>query len=76
VPAQKYTLNDWIRAICKILGRQRATDSRWFVQAAKQLTATQPKLITTPSLKLMNSVALLLKKSKCWIWIAMHSTFD
>ena len=75
VQAQKLYLEGLgLRAIGRILGVHHKTVSRWLVQAAGQLPVDQPNTKACSLIEVDELAPLSLKKSKCWIWVAIDST--
>ena len=65
-----------LRAIGRVLGIHHKTVSRWLVQTLpkhSQQVHHGPKL--APPSKSMNSARSSLKKSQCWLWLAVDSIF-
>ena len=64
-----------LRAISRIPWAHYKTVSCWLVQAAGQLLVTNLRRRPAFLLRSMNSAVLLLEKSKCWVRVAVDSTF-
>ena len=64
-----------LRAIGRILRVHHKTLSRWLVQAAGQLPVNQPKTKACSLIEVDELCSFVAKKSKCWIWVALDSTF-
>jgi len=72
---KSYPLKDWdSQPLAESLECITKLSPFGFVKAARQLPVDNPRRRIVPLLRSMNSAALSLKKSKCWIWVAMDST--
>ena len=72
---QLYLEGMGMRAIGRVLGIHHKTVSRWLVQAAQSLPASPNRPKSAPSSKSMNSARSSLKKTQCWLWLAVDSIF-
>jgi len=64
-----------MRAIGRVLSIHHKTVYRWLVQAAQALPASHYRPKPAPSSKAMKSALSSLKKSQCWLWLAVDSIY-
>ena len=64
-----------IGSVGRVLSIHHKTVSRWLVHTAQALPGSLPQSEARSFSKSMNSARSVLKKSQCWLWLAVGSIF-